>query len=48
MCEATLEILAVVEHPISKILIMLIFLGKYAEICIEVCAYVGSGNVLKI
>lgn len=35
--EAIIEGLAVVSHPISK----------YAAICIEGCAYIGSGNVLK-
>ncbi len=37
-CEATLEALDAIEHPIAS----------YAKIAVEVCAYIGSGNVLKI
>lgn len=37
-CEAILEATKTISHPI----------GKYIEICIEGCAYVGSGNVLKV
>jgi 26S proteasome regulatory subunit N1 len=37
-CEAILEAIKTISHPISK----------YIEICIESCAYVGSGNVLKV
>jgi 26S proteasome regulatory subunit N1 len=38
LCEAILEALQLVTHPI----------GKYIEVCVETCAYVGSGNVLKV
>jgi len=34
----TLETLKILEHPI----------GKYASLTVETCAYVGSGNVLKV
>jgi 26S proteasome regulatory subunit N1 len=27
-----------IEHP----------LAKYAKVCVQACAYIGSGNVLKI
>ena len=37
-CEAILEATRTITHPI----------GKYIEVCIEGCAYVGSGNVLKV
>jgi len=37
-CEAILEATRTISHPI----------GKYIEVCIEGCAYVGSGNVLKV
>ena len=37
-CEAILEAMRTITHPI----------GKYIEVCIEGCAYVGSGNVLKV
>ncbi len=37
-CEAILEAIKTISHPISK----------YIEVCIESCAYVGSGNVLKV
>lgn len=37
-CEASLEAVKVISHP----------LGKFTEICVEGCAYVGSGNVLKV
>lgn len=36
--EATLEALKVVPQP----------LGKWASILVEICAYAGTGNVLKI
>jgi 26S proteasome regulatory subunit N1 len=37
-CEAALEALLIVEHP----------LGKYASVTLETCAYAGTGNVLKV
>jgi 26S proteasome regulatory subunit N1 len=37
-CEFALETLKTIEHP----------LARYAEVCVEAAAYVGSGNVLKI
>jgi len=37
-CEATVEALGVISHPIKQ----------YIELCVESCAYVGSGNVLKV
>lgn len=37
-CEAAIETLGAIEHPIAR----------YAEVCVEAAAYVGSGNVLKI
>jgi len=37
-CEPTLEIVNMITHPIKS----------YIEICVESCAYVGSGNVLKV
>ncbi len=37
-CEATLEALQIIEHPIRK----------FIEIIITSAAYVGSGNVLKV
>lgn len=37
-CEAILEATRTITHPI----------GKYVEVCIEGCAYAGSGNVLKV
>lgn len=37
-CEPTLEVIGMMSHPIKK----------YIELCIESCAYVGSGNVLKV
>ena len=36
--EAAIETLHSIEHP----------LARYAEVCVEAAAYVGSGNVLKI
>ncbi|ORY08133.1 26S proteasome regulatory complex, non-ATPase subcomplex, Rpn1 subunit [Basidiobolus meristosporus CBS 931.73] len=36
--EATLETLKAIEHPI----------GKQVEVLVEVCAYAGTGNVLKV
>jgi 26S proteasome regulatory subunit N1 len=36
--EAVLEAVQSIEHPI----------GKFSELVIEICAYIGSGNVLKI
>jgi 26S proteasome regulatory subunit N1 len=36
--DATLETLKVIEHPIAR----------SAEILVEVCAYAGTGNVLKV
>jgi 26S proteasome regulatory subunit N1 len=38
LCEAALDAIKLISHPISK----------YTEMCIEGCAYVGSGNVLKV
>lgn len=37
-CKTVIEALETVEHPI----------GKYCMLCVEICAYIGSGNVLKI
>jgi 26S proteasome regulatory subunit N1 len=37
-CEATLEALQVIDHPITK----------FIEILVTSTAYVGSGNVLKV
>ena len=37
-CEPALETLRTIEHPIAR----------YCEVMLEACAYVGSGNVLKI
>jgi len=37
-CEATLESLGMVDHPIKK----------FIEIMLTSVAYVGSGNVLKV
>ena len=37
-CETTVETLAAIDHP----------LARYAEVCVQAAAYVGSGNVLKI
>lgn len=37
-CEAVIETLKTIEHPFAR----------YAEVCVESAAYVGSGNVLKI
>ena len=37
-CDATLEALGMVEHPIRK----------YIEIMVVSLAYVGTGNVLKV
>jgi 26S proteasome regulatory subunit N1 len=37
-CEATLEAINLIEHPIKKFL----------QIIITAIAYVGSGNVLKV
>ena len=37
-CEPAIETLKTIEHP----------LARYAEVCVEAAAYVGSGNVLKI
>ena len=37
-CEATIEALGIVQHPISK----------YSEVAIESLAYIGTGNVLKV
>ncbi|KAK9760291.1 proteasome regulatory particle base subunit, partial [Basidiobolus ranarum] len=36
--EATIETLKAIEHPI----------GKQVEVLVEVCAYAGTGNVLKV
>jgi 26S proteasome regulatory subunit N1 len=36
--EAVLQAVQSIEHPI----------GKFSELVIEICAYIGSGNVLKI
>jgi len=36
--DATIETLKAIEHPISK----------SAQILVDVCAYAGTGNVLKI
>lgn len=38
LCEPALETLKTIEHP----------LARYCEITLEACAYIGSGNVLKI
>jgi len=38
VADVTLETLKILEHPV----------GKYASLTVETCAYVGSGNVLKI
>ncbi|KAF9976410.1 proteasome regulatory particle base subunit [Actinomortierella ambigua] len=37
-CEVTLETLKAIEHPI----------GKRAAVLVEVCAYAGSGDVLRV
>jgi len=37
-CDATLETLKAIEHP----------LGKQVEVLVEICAYAGTGNVLKV
>lgn len=37
-CSTILEALDAVEHPIAK----------HIKLCVEVCAYIGSGNVMKI
>ncbi len=37
-CEATLETISMIEHPIKK----------FIEIMVTSVAYVGSGNVLKV
>jgi len=37
-CEPTLEVIGIMSHPIKH----------YIELCVESCAYVGSGNVLKV
>jgi len=37
-CEATLEVIKTLTHPIKS----------YIEITVEACAYVGTGNVLKV
>jgi len=37
-CEAMLEALRTIEHKVSKL----------AVVCLETCAYAGSGNVLKV
>lgn len=37
-CEAAIETLMAIEHPISE----------YAQVCVQAAAYIGSGNVLKI
>lgn len=37
-CEGACETLQAIEHPI----------GQFASICVQACAYIGSGNVLKI
>jgi len=37
-CDVTLETLQAIEHP----------LARFAEVCVQAAAYVGSGNVLKI
>ena len=37
-CEPAIETLKTIDHPIAR----------YAEVCVEAAAYVGSGNVLKI
>eukprot|EP01118_Nematostelium_gracile_P000182 TRINITY_DN1017_c0_g1_i1.p1 TRINITY_DN1017_c0_g1~~TRINITY_DN1017_c0_g1_i1.p1 ORF type:complete len:876 (+),score=310.73 TRINITY_DN1017_c0_g1_i1:43-2670(+) len=38
MADVTLETLKILENPI----------GKYASLTVETCAYIGSGNVLKV
>jgi len=37
-CEAILEIVKTLNHPIKN----------YIEVTIQSCAYVGTGNVLKV
>jgi len=37
-CDATLEIVETLTHPIKS----------YVKYTVKACAYVGSGNVLKI
>ena len=37
-CEATLDVIKGITHPI----------GRYIELTVESCAYMGSGNVLKV
>lgn len=37
-CNTILEALDAVEHPIAK----------QIKLCVEVCAYIGSGNVMKV
>ena len=37
-CETVLEIVGVIEYPIKD----------YTQVLVEACAYVGTGNVLKI
>ena len=37
-CEPAIETLKAIEHPIAR----------YAEVCVQAAAYIGSGNVLKI
>lgn len=38
LCENALETLKSIEHPIAR----------FSEVILEACAYIGSGNVLKI
>lgn len=38
LCEPALETLKSIEHPVAR----------FSEVILEACAYIGSGNVLKI
>ena len=38
LCEPAMETLKTIEHPIAR----------YCEVVTEACAYIGSGNVLKV
>lgn len=37
-CEAAVETLSIIEHP----------LARFAEVCVQSAAYIGSGNILKL
>jgi len=49
-CEAIIDVINTMTHPISKTLLFLIWqnIEQYIELVVESCAYVGSGNVLKV